>query len=272
MNKTIFFLITMTVAVAATSDDWDKNEVQSEGIFEDFSDKMKIKVKNIEKEFGDEANVSLGKAKEGSIIIQFKRENRNKLCAEYINEIKKNKVNDDDTNSIKKEIEVYEKNGINLLKKAGFPVGTKFTLKVAEKPFKTYGKVSKKQILKEGILLFDECYNGIRIEDSRSAIFFLRENVFRIRVAATANMKGISIASSIPKVTFNDALKQYLSTSEKLKLIKRPIGYLCYILNENKRLILCWKIQISAVSDSKNVYVNAETGETVKEASTTHPD
>ncbi len=263
-------MLIVMVTVAVSSDGSGKIKMMGNVKFEDLSEEKKQKIKHIEKEFGDEGTIHIGDEKRRSITIMFGKKNKNKLCESYVNAVKNNKVNDDDSNSVKKEIEVYEKNGLKLLEKAGYPTGTKFSLKLAAESFNTKGKMSKKNMLKEGLLTFDEYYDGIRIVGGYSAMYFVREHVFSIKVDAVANLEGVSIASSIPKILFSVALRTYLSTSKKLNLDERPRGSLCYILNENKSLILCWVFNIWAGSDSKVVYVNAETGKTEREVSTVY--
>ncbi len=135
-----------------------------------------------------------------------------------------------------------------------------------------YQLLSPKKLMENGILIFGEYYNGIKILNSQGSISFLRGRVDCIALNVTPFQEDVKITNTTPEITFHDALEKYLSSSKKIKLLHRPTGELCFIGGPNNSLLLCWKIDISAYEGSKTVYINALTGKIESEVSNDRND
>ncbi len=268
-------MIVMLLLVVAVSAVYAKSVITVDSCeFEELSAQRKQKARQIQSEFGDEVHrILLDKNNDASILLLFDKELQDKKKPQKISDAftisaKSMRINDKDSNSRKKVIGEYENVGLQLLTKAGYRSRPGFTIKIDTNQLESFGPLSKKTVLGSGWLDFNEFYNGILIERKSAVIGFYDGKISNIRLKAFANM-DIRITKSEPDLSFHEALRKYLSL-KKTKVDGRPTGSLHYILNSQRSLVLCWKIDLMlSGNDDYIVWVNAETGQIEREIETT---
>jgi len=275
MNKLMYKnLINLLVIIFLVSSINAVNiKVLDEGTFEELPEDRKQKTKKIIKDFGDDVSyVVLSKKHKGKMSINFgdryqirhkiKNYNKfkNKHFKSYFINTESIKIDDSDSNSIIKALNKYEKNGLNLIEKAGYLKHKGYSLKLDKKWLRRYGPLSEKKVFEDGQLLFKEFYNGIEILHGRSSITYLNGVISCITLHVCAN-QDLRISGTKPEITSNVAIQRYLSLSKNMPLIEKLTAKLCYISSRNESLLLCWKIKINN-DNPRTVYLNALTGKT----------
>ena len=119
-NKIIILSLLILSVISAYSIDYDV--FVRDGTFKDLPEERKLKIEKIKEEFNDQIkSLSLRKNDKRFIGIRFYKESKNnksslnKHFKLFYQNVKKVKINDNDSTTIDNAIDVYEKNGLTLL-------------------------------------------------------------------------------------------------------------------------------------------------------------
>jgi hypothetical protein len=240
------------------------------GEFEDLPEKWKLKINTITNEFEpEELSINIGKINEHYMglvlcflemycqsreILMYNRP-QNKHCESFIKTIKGIVIDFEDSVSIKKGIQAYEKAGLNLFEKAGYPNHPGFSLKLD--PHSLSGNCLHE------FMYFIEYFNGIKIDDSERRIVLCGDKVTSISCRMFAQ-DDMGITNQEPLLSPAEAFGKYLSSSKK-DYSQIPPGELCYLLTENGTPELCWRFELDGVFKLQTLWVNAMSGKTERE-------
>lgn len=232
---------------------------------------IKLIVNKIKKEYGGNVSyVCLSDNDYRYIQIFFNDQNQsyNLHCNSFFKAVKAIEIDDNDSSSIKKAVNLYEKKGQALFKKAGFINLPEFSLKLDRKDlFTSLDPLTEKDVFNDGTLDFIACFNEIEIDPLRCSLQFKQKRIDRISFVVVTRDKLNSVVYK-PEIRFRDALQKHLSSSNTIALEKDPEGKLCYLLREDDSFKLCWRTFLQAGNESRMLWLNALSGHTEEEYKT----